>query len=107
MRRTPTADDAADAVAETFTVAWIRLDDIPDRPEALFWLYATARQVLADGRRSRDRRDRLIEGLGQELARLGAGSSPPPGEALWWLRRPSGGCSRGIARSCRWSVGRG
>jgi DNA-directed RNA polymerase specialized sigma24 family protein len=29
MRRTLNADDAADALAETFLTAWRRLDDVP------------------------------------------------------------------------------
>ena len=41
---------AKDVVAETFTVAWRRLDDVP--AEALPWLYGVARRVLANQRRS-------------------------------------------------------
>lgn len=46
-------DAAPDVVAETFLVAWRRLEDVPD--DALPWLYATARRVLANQRRSADR----------------------------------------------------
>jgi len=57
-RRTdPTA--AADAAAETFTVAWRRLDDIPEGDAALGWLYGAARRVLANEFR-RTRRECLV-----------------------------------------------
>jgi RNA polymerase sigma factor (sigma-70 family) len=44
---------AQDVVAETFLVAWRRLDDVPD--DALPWLYGVARRVLANQRRSATR----------------------------------------------------
>lgn len=52
-------DDAAadDVVAETFLVAWRRLDDVPPRP--LPWLYGVAHRVLANHYRGVARRDRL------------------------------------------------
>jgi RNA polymerase sigma-70 factor (ECF subfamily) len=34
------AEDAADVVAETFLVAWRRLDSVPGGDEARLWLYA-------------------------------------------------------------------
>jgi RNA polymerase sigma-70 factor (ECF subfamily) len=46
-------DAAQDVVADTFLVAWRRLEDVPD--DALPWLYGTARRVLANQRRSADR----------------------------------------------------
>jgi RNA polymerase sigma factor (sigma-70 family) len=59
MRRTATLADAEDATAETFTIAWRKLESIP--PDApLPWLYAVARRVLANQRRGGGRRDRLI-----------------------------------------------
>lgn len=42
LRRTDTADDAADVVADTFLVAWRRLDDVPKGEQARLWLYGTA-----------------------------------------------------------------
>lgn len=58
MRRTPTAADAEDAAAETFTIAWRKFDRIPPA-EPLPWLYAVARRVLANQRRGSGRRERL------------------------------------------------
>lgn len=55
-------DDALDATAETFTVAWRRRDDIP-QSHALPWLYGVARRVLANQRRSTGRHDRTVAHL--------------------------------------------
>jgi RNA polymerase sigma-70 factor (ECF subfamily) len=52
LRRAP-RDMAQDVVAETFLVAWRRLDDVP--VDALPWLYGVARRVLANARRSAER----------------------------------------------------
>ncbi|HET9559031.1 MAG TPA: sigma-70 family RNA polymerase sigma factor, partial [Actinomycetota bacterium] len=57
-RRCATATDADDVVAETFAIAWRKLDRIPDA-EPLPWLYAVARRVLANHRRGSGRRERL------------------------------------------------
>jgi DNA-directed RNA polymerase specialized sigma24 family protein len=51
--------DAEDAMAEVFLVAWRRLEDVPVGDAARAWLYATARRVLADQRRSGRRREAL------------------------------------------------
>jgi RNA polymerase sigma factor (sigma-70 family) len=59
MRRTATTADAEDATAETFTIAWRKLDSIPTEAP-LPWLYAVARRVLANQRRGGGRRERLI-----------------------------------------------
>jgi RNA polymerase sigma-70 factor (ECF subfamily) len=57
MRRTDTAADAEDVAAETFTIAWRKLGEVPAEP--LPWLYAVARRVLANHRRGHGRRARL------------------------------------------------
>lgn len=58
MRRCKTLADAEDVAAETFTIAWRKLDHIPTT-EPLPWLYAVARRVLANHRRGLGRRERL------------------------------------------------
>ncbi|HEY4633668.1 MAG TPA: sigma-70 family RNA polymerase sigma factor [Candidatus Limnocylindrales bacterium] len=58
MRRAPTLADAEDAAAETFTIAWRRIDAVP-ATDPLPWLYAVARRVLANQRRGTGRRERL------------------------------------------------
>ena len=50
-------DEAGDATAEVFTVAWKKIRSVPD--EALPWLYGVARRVVSNQRRSLQRRERL------------------------------------------------
>lgn len=71
-RRRASPEDAADVVAETFAVAWRRIEKVPDGEEALYWLYATARRVLANERRADNRRRILAEAVAHE---------PPPAVA--------------------------
>jgi RNA polymerase sigma-70 factor (ECF subfamily) len=52
---------ADDIVSDVFVVAFRRLDEIPD--DALPWLLATARRVLANHRRSTGRREALTAEL--------------------------------------------
>jgi RNA polymerase sigma-70 factor (ECF subfamily) len=72
--------DADDVVAETFAVAWRRLDRVPDPP--IGWLIVTARNVIA-GRRRSDRKH-------VELARMAAllpEPDEPPAEEVAVRRR--------------------
>jgi RNA polymerase sigma-70 factor, ECF subfamily len=59
LRRTDRREDAEDVVAETFLIAWRRLEDMPPGPAARPWLYGIARNVLANHRRGEQRRGRL------------------------------------------------
>ena len=68
-RRRTEAGLADDVVAETFLVAWRRLDDVPD--DALPWLLGVARHALAGQRRTAGRRSALVR-------RLAAAAPPPP-----------------------------
>ena len=68
--RRASRDAAQDVVAETFLVAWRRLDAVP--ADALPWLYGVARRVLANQRRSADRSAALEERLTH--------AAPPAGE---------------------------
>lgn len=62
-------DAAGDVVAETFLVAWRRRADVPADPSRVLpWLYGVAGNVLADARRSQNRRDRLAARLWAEPA---------------------------------------
>ncbi len=58
--------DAEDAVAEVFLVAWRRLELIPPGDGARAWLYATARRVTANARRSTRRRDALQDRISRD-----------------------------------------
>ena len=68
-RRTAELSDAEDLAAETFVVAWRRLDRVPAPPEErLPWLYGVTRRLLANQRRSATRRVRLFDRLRSSLA---------------------------------------
>jgi RNA polymerase sigma-70 factor (ECF subfamily) len=62
--------EVTDVVADVFSVAWRRLDEVPDAPQARLWLYAVARRCVARARRSGWRRWRLQARLSEE-ARAG------------------------------------
>jgi RNA polymerase sigma-70 factor (ECF subfamily) len=74
VRRVGDPADAADVVAETYLVAWRRLEDVPPGAEARPWLFGVARRVLANHYRGERRRlalaDRLRDSLHQAV--------PPP-----------------------------
>jgi RNA polymerase sigma-70 factor (ECF subfamily) len=56
-------------VADVFLTAWRRLEDVPVDPvSARVWLYATARRVIANQRRSLRRRRALHDRLAQQAA---------------------------------------
>lgn len=61
-RRRADEEPARDALAETFTVAWRRIDELPG-DAALPWLLGTCRRVLANQRRGEGRRRRLADRL--------------------------------------------
>src|SRR5262249_41410869 len=69
--RADSDSDAQDAVSEVFLTAWRRLDELPE-DAARVWLYATARRVLANQRRSNRRRVALYQRLAVDAA-----SAPP------------------------------
>ena len=83
LRRTVNPADAEDAAAETFTIAWRKIDQVPD--DALPWLLAVARRVIANQRRGGQRRAWLFQKLGRQSppgpASLAHGE-PPDGPAL-------------------------
>ncbi|WP_405056456.1 RNA polymerase sigma factor [Kribbella sp. NBC_01505] len=66
VRRLDIRADAADLVAETFLVAWRRLDDVAAQ-EILPWLYGVARNVLGNHRRGETRRHGLADRLRDDL----------------------------------------
>jgi RNA polymerase sigma factor (sigma-70 family) len=66
--RAGSASDAQDALAEVFLTAWRRLDELPNGDDARVWLYATARRVIANQRRSSRRLVALQERLAREPA---------------------------------------
>lgn len=86
LRRTSMAADAEDAAAETFVIAWRRLTSTPD--EALPWLYAIARRVLANHHRASQRRGLLLARIHAQPLDVTTPTVPATdGRALRALRR--------------------
>ncbi|HET9517049.1 MAG TPA: RNA polymerase sigma factor [Actinoplanes sp.] len=69
LRRCDGPEDAADVAAETFAVAWRRMDAIPPGEQARLWLYGVARNVLANHRRGLARRHELSAALAAEVTK--------------------------------------
>ncbi|TPG19391.1 RNA polymerase sigma factor [Pedococcus bigeumensis] len=67
VRRVADPADAADVVAETFLVAWRRLEDVPVGEQARPWLFGVARRVLANHYRGERRRVALADRLRDSL----------------------------------------
>ncbi|XVQ06503.1 RNA polymerase sigma factor [Spirillospora sp. CA-255316] len=67
LRRTADPQDAADVLAETFLIAWRKLDDVPRGEAARLWLYGVARRVLANHHRGERRRSSLVGDLAGQL----------------------------------------
>lgn len=59
IRRTRSSQDAADVLAETMVVAWRRVEEMPEEPETILWLYGIARNVQLNLARGELRRNRL------------------------------------------------
>lgn len=78
VRRVADPADAADVVAETFLVAWRRLEDVPPGAQARPWLFGVARRVLANLRRGERRRIALADRLRDAVVEV----VPGPGEGL-------------------------
>ena len=93
LRRSPAVADAADVVAETYLIAWRRLERLPEGDQARLWLFGVARNLLRKGARRRHSRDRLVERLASELRRSGLSEGPPKGERLQGIQRALGSLS--------------
>ncbi|MFB3049544.1 MAG: RNA polymerase sigma factor [Acidimicrobiia bacterium] len=71
-RRLP-PDDANDATAEVFVVAWRKIGDVPQGDEALPWLYGVSRNEVSRARRSSRRSGALHTKLGGQASYRDAG----------------------------------
>ena len=80
-RRRVNAADVDDVVAEALTIAWRRLDDVP-QDEPLPWLYGVAYKTIGNHLRGRRRRLRLAQRIAAEPAPAESSSEPAVIEAL-------------------------
>jgi RNA polymerase sigma-70 factor (ECF subfamily) len=84
-RRARSPEDAADVVAETFLIAWRKIDKLPSGDDSRLWLFGVARNVLRRGA-SRERVEHAtVECLGREL-RESLASAPAEDEGSPSLR---------------------
>jgi len=97
--RSDASSEADDAVAEVFLTAWRRLDDVPDDNAARVWLYATARRVIANQRRSKRRHLALRERLARESTDV-AVEMFPSGSTIGSFTRLCDASGRPTGRSC-------
>lgn len=72
--RRVSAEEAQDVVAETFLVAWRRLDEIPTEP--LPWLLGVARNVVATRQRGHRRVTNLFNRLHERTPRFQPNNPP-------------------------------
>jgi RNA polymerase sigma-70 factor, ECF subfamily len=82
LRRVDDPADASDVLAETFLVAWRRLDAVPVGDDTRPWLLGVARRALANQRRGARRRADLTERLRAEIANALTPAEPSDHEIL-------------------------
>jgi RNA polymerase sigma factor (sigma-70 family) len=86
LRRASSPSDASDVLAETYLIAWRKIDDIPSDEKARLWLYGVARHVLSN----HHRHERVEQNLGatlradlsREAAEFRTQQEAPFGEAI-------------------------
>jgi RNA polymerase sigma-70 factor (ECF subfamily) len=86
MRRSRTAEDAADVLAETYLIAWQKLDRIPQGERARLWLFGVARNLLLKGSSRHRSGSALVERLAAELRAAQVVHSPADDERSHALR---------------------
>jgi RNA polymerase sigma-70 factor (ECF subfamily) len=63
LRRCPTAEDAADCLADTYRIAWEKRSRVPAGDETRPWLFGVARNVARSERRSDERAVAAVQEL--------------------------------------------
>jgi RNA polymerase sigma factor (sigma-70 family) len=79
LRRTPTAEDATDCLAETYLIAWEKRERIPAGDGARPWLFGVARNVMRRGCERSGRAAAATQALADELESVRAAQSAPAG----------------------------
>ena len=59
-------DQVDDVISDVYLTIWRRIDDLPDPPEDVLWLFGVARHVISRHQRGLARRGRLVERLRRE-----------------------------------------
>jgi RNA polymerase sigma-70 factor (ECF subfamily) len=77
LRRTPTAEDATDCLAETYLIAWEKRERIPAGDGTRPWLFGVARNVMRRGCESSGRAAAATQALADELESVRAAQSAP------------------------------
>jgi len=77
VRRRCGGAESDDVLAQVFTVAWRRLDQIPAPPQDRLWMFGVARKTVADAERSARRQRRLGMRLAAEALISGQDASSP------------------------------
>lgn len=67
LRRTLRPQDAADVVAETYLIAWRKLDSLPQGGEARLWLFGVARNLILRGATRQHALQAVVDRLALEL----------------------------------------
>ena len=91
VRRRSAPDAVDDIVAEALTIAWRRLDEVPEGM-ALPWCYGVARRCLANHRRGTARRTQLVSRLHRERP------IPSPEADARWDGEPDHALAAALAR---------
>lgn len=66
LRRAASREDAADVLAETYLIAWRKLDKVTSGNDARLWLFGVAANVLRRGAERQRSAEALIERLVRE-----------------------------------------
>ncbi len=66
-RRCSSPEEAADLLAQTYMIAWQKLELVPPGEGARPWLFGVARKLILKGVSQRHREDALVERLAVEL----------------------------------------
>ena len=86
LRRSRNAEDAAYVLAETYLIAWHKLDRSPKGDLARLWLFGVARNLLMKGASRRSSGNALVERLANELRSADPAHSPLEDERCDALR---------------------
>jgi RNA polymerase sigma-70 factor (ECF subfamily) len=76
VRRSQSPEDAADLLAETYLIAWRKLDAIPTGERARLWVFGVARNLLLKGATRRRSHHALVQRLAGELRRAHPPQAP-------------------------------